>query len=113
MPPNPQQYLQWNGERFRRWAAKTGKNTHTVIDALLSGYKVEQQGYKACMGILKLADQYSAERLENACKKALSVPVTYADTSALERDFGFKPSTSLSEGLRRLAEWYKEFYRID
>lgn len=38
------------------------------------------------------------------------VPVTYADTSALERDFGFKPSTSLREGLRRFAEWYKEYY---
>ena len=38
------------------------------------------------------------------------VPVTYADTSTLERDFGFKPSTSLQEGLRRFAEWYKDFY---
>lgn len=38
------------------------------------------------------------------------VPITYADVTALERDFGFKPSTSLREGLRRFAEWYKEFY---
>lgn len=38
------------------------------------------------------------------------VPITYADTSALERDFGFKPSTSLREGLRKFAEWYKDFY---
>ena len=38
------------------------------------------------------------------------VPVTFADTSALERDFGFKPATPLSEGLRKFAEWYKEFY---
>lgn len=38
------------------------------------------------------------------------VPVTFADTSALERDFGFKPHTPLREGLRRFAEWYKEFY---
>ena len=38
------------------------------------------------------------------------VPVTYADTSALERDFGFKPATSLRDGLRKFAEWYKEFY---
>ena len=38
------------------------------------------------------------------------VPVTYADTSALERDFGFKPSTSLREGLRQFARWYKAFY---
>ena len=40
------------------------------------------------------------------------VPVTYADTSALEADFGFKPSTSLRQGLRKFAEWYKEFYQI-
>lgn len=38
------------------------------------------------------------------------VPVTYADTSALERDFGFKPATPLREGLRRFAKWYKAFY---
>lgn len=44
--------------------------------------------------------------------QAGDVPVTYADTSALERDFGFKPSTSLRAGLRKFAEWYKEFYHI-
>ena len=38
------------------------------------------------------------------------VPITYADTTALELDFGFKPSTGLREGLRKFAEWYKEFY---
>ena len=42
--------------------------------------------------------------------QAGDVPVTYADTSALERDFGFKPDTSLRDGLRRFAQWYKEFY---
>lgn len=40
------------------------------------------------------------------------VPVTYADTSALEQDFGFKPQTSLRDGLRKFAEWYKEFYKV-
>lgn len=40
------------------------------------------------------------------------VPITYADTSALERDFGFKPHTPLREGLRKFAEWYNEFYHI-
>ena len=38
------------------------------------------------------------------------VPITYADTTALEKEFGFKPSTSLRDGLRKFAEWYKEFY---
>ncbi len=42
--------------------------------------------------------------------QAGDVPVTYADTSALERDYGFKPDTDLRTGLRRFAEWYKEFY---
>lgn len=40
------------------------------------------------------------------------VPVTYADTSALERDYGFKPQTTLREGLGRFAGWYKEFYGV-
>lgn len=40
------------------------------------------------------------------------VPVTYADTTPLEKDFGFKPNTSLREGLRKFAEWYKFFYKI-
>ena len=43
--------------------------------------------------------------------QAGDVPVTYADTTALETDFGFKPSTNLREGLRRFAEWYKGFYK--
>ena len=38
------------------------------------------------------------------------VPVTYADTIPLEQDFGFKPNTSLREGLRRFAEWYAKYY---
>lgn len=41
------------------------------------------------------------------------VPVTYADTTALERDFDFRPATSLREGLRKFAEWYKDFYKAN
>lgn len=40
------------------------------------------------------------------------VPVTYANTGALERDYGFKPNTDLRDGLRKFAEWYKEFYKV-
>jgi len=72
MPERHRQYVQWNGERFISWANKIGIETKTVVSAILSGYKVEQQGYKACMGLLKLADKYTPERLENACRKALT-----------------------------------------
>lgn len=59
-----------------------------------------------------LSDDYDFE----AHKKLVpmqpgDVPVTYADTTALEEDFGFKPQTSLRTGLRKFAEWYKEFYK--
>ena len=40
------------------------------------------------------------------------VPVTYADTTPLERDYGYKPSTDLRTGLRNFARWYKDFYKI-
>jgi transposase len=72
MPPNHKEYTQWNGERFRKWAAKIGQNTAAAVESILTGYKVEQQGYRACMALLKLADQYTPKRLEAACVKALS-----------------------------------------
>ena len=72
MPPNHQQYTQWNGDRFRKWAAKIGENTATIVETILTGYRVEQQGYRACMALLKMADSYTPERLETACGRALS-----------------------------------------
>ena len=71
MPPKHQMYVQWNAERFINWAAKIGTNCQTVIKAILESYKVEQQGYNACLGLMKLADKYSVDRLEKACEKIL------------------------------------------
>ncbi len=71
MPSNHQQYTQWNGERFRTWAVKIGESTAVVVETILTSYKVEQQGYRACMALLKLAEQFAPERLEAACAKAL------------------------------------------
>ena len=72
MPPDHQTYLQWNGERFLRWAEQIGQHTAAVVRLFLSAHKVEQQGYKSCMVLLKLAERYSPQRLESACRKALS-----------------------------------------
>ena len=72
MPADHQEYLEWNGDRFRRWASQIGACTRKVIDAILTSQRVEQQSYRSCMGVLKLSERYSPERLEAACKKALS-----------------------------------------
>ena len=71
MPEDHQKYLEWNGDRFRRWANQIGLNTCEVIDGILNSGRVEQQWYRSCMGLLKLAEKYSPVLLEEACKKAL------------------------------------------
>lgn len=76
MPVSHQQYLEWNGDRFRKWAERIGNNTYRVIDGILISKRVEQQSYRSCMGLLKLADKYSVDRLEAACKRALSFTAT-------------------------------------
>ena len=72
MPGDHQKYLEWNGDRFRRWGAQIGPNTAIVVNAILTSQRVEQQSYRSCMGLLKLTDKYSSARLENACTLALS-----------------------------------------
>ena len=76
MPEDHQKYLEWNGDRFRKWAERIGTNTYKVINAILTAKRVEQQSYKGCMGLLKLADKYTVERLEAACEKALTYTAT-------------------------------------
>lgn len=73
MPPNHKEYLAWNSDRFLSWASKIGENTHKLVQRMIASKKIEQQAYKSCFGILKLADKYTAYRLENACEKALSL----------------------------------------
>lgn len=72
MPPEHTAYLRWNGDRFLRWAASIGENTAAVVHVFLTSHKIEQQGYKSCMALLKLSEHYSSMRVEDACKKALT-----------------------------------------
>lgn len=117
MPPNHQQYIQWNGERFRNWAAKIGSNTQAVVETILTGYKIEQQGYRACMALLRLSNQYSAERLESACAKALLYTpspsyksiqtILKSGQDALAKEKNDLPSPNNSEfGFTRGADYY-------
>ena len=115
MPPDHQKYLEWNGERFRKWANQIGINTYKVIDAILTSGRVEQQSYRSCMGLLKLADKYSNEKLEAACKKVLTythspsyksiknILVTTGDSLETESK---ETETTKKQGLTRGAKHY-------
>jgi hypothetical protein len=76
MPEKHRQYTQWNAERFAKRAGDIGPHTKQAVKAITASRKVEEQSYKACIALLKLADAYSVERLEAACEKALSYTAT-------------------------------------
>ena len=85
MPPKHRKSSDWNAERFISWAQTMGPNITEVIRSVLASCKVEQQGYRTCMGILKMSDKYGVERLEAACTRALGYTPhpTYRNISAI------------------------------
>ena len=77
MPLNHQLYSQWDANRFRHWAQKCGVSVINVVEKQLASYRVEEQAYKGCLSLLKLAETYGVDRLEAACAialKKISVP---------------------------------------
>ena len=72
MPEAHRKFLEYNTDSFLEWGKSVGCSTLIVVKHFLSMHKVEQQGYKSCASLMKLADRYSTDRLENACAKALS-----------------------------------------
>jgi transposase len=116
MPEDHQKYLEWNGDRFRKWAKQVGSNTYLTVDAMLTASRVEQQAYRGCMGLLKLADKYSVERLEAACEKALSYTAapSYKSikdilTAGKDKAKSEEPSESAHNqyGITRGADYYR------
>ena len=118
MPPDHQAYLQWNGERFIRWAEQIGQHTAAIVRIFLSAHKVEQQGYKSCMALLKLADRYSPQRLESVCRKVLSYTSSPSLKSVqsilksgqdklLAEDAPVKPEVQKARKFTRGADYYK------
>jgi len=75
---------QFDGSRYRGWAKKIGENTYFVIEGLLTASKIEEQGYKSCMGILQLSRKYGDARLEAACERARQLgSLTYSTVSVI------------------------------
>jgi hypothetical protein len=64
--------MQYNSEFFLKWAGENGPSTLIVVKSFLYSHKVEQQGYKSCASLMRLADRYTPESLEQACERALS-----------------------------------------
>lgn len=78
MPPKHREHMKWTPERILSWAGKSGPATRSVCEAILNARPHPEQGFRAVLGIIRLAEKYSDARLEGACKYALNrLPLNY------------------------------------
>jgi transposase len=75
-PKNHQQYLEWTPERIIHWAQTIGPSTAAAVAAIMESRAYPEQGYRSCLGVLRLGKVYSNERLESACARAVHSRIT-------------------------------------
>ena len=73
MPSAHRRYADWTIERIRREAGALGPSTSTLVGLILESKPHPEQGFRACLGILRLARQYGRDRLEAACDRGLAI----------------------------------------
>jgi len=73
MPKSHQRYLDWSPSRIIRWAGKNGPNTKKLVTRVLESRPHPEQGFRSCLGIMRLGKRYTPERLEAACERALII----------------------------------------
>jgi transposase len=73
MPKSHQAHLEWSPERITRWAQTIGPHTRALVEAIFADRPHPEQGYRSCLGILRLAKRYGEPRLEAACQRAVAV----------------------------------------
>lgn len=100
MPAEHQAYAEWSPERFIHWAGKIGTSTVQVVEKILASRPYPEQAYKACRGIMRLSQDYGAERVEAAAKRALNFNnCSYRSLSnILSKDLDRQPETLPSSG---------------
>ena len=84
MPPAHRHYAEWTPERLAHWARQSGALTMQAVEAIMGSRLHPQQGFRACMGVMRLGKLYGAERLEAACGRALRLTaVSYRSINSI------------------------------
>jgi len=73
MPKSHQKYLEWTPSRIINWAGKNGPKTAQLVMAIMNNRRHPEQGFRACLGVMRLCKRYSNERLEKACERAIAI----------------------------------------
>ena len=72
MPPEHRRYAEWSPARFIQWAAKIGSATAQLVEKIMIARPYPEQGFRSCMGIVRLGQNYEPERVEAAARRALT-----------------------------------------
>ena len=97
MTDEHRKYLNYNADRFTEWGNRAGKHIAATIRHFLKSGKAPEQGYKFCVGLMKLADKYGTDRLDCICESILrytSEPTIRVITSSLKNGYGNKNADS-------------------
>jgi transposase len=118
MPPEHRKYAEWSPSRFIQWASKTGAATAQLVEKIMAARIYPEQGYRACLGIIRLGQHYEPERVEAAAERALKYNTcSYKSVRAilvagLDRQTNTeeqpRQTTLLLHGNIRGSEYYKE-----
>jgi transposase len=111
MPSAHRAHAEWTPSRLIHWAEKTGPATGRVVAGILKSRPHPEQGYRACLGLMRLGKRYGADRLERACERAeylrsfsyttvKNILVSAQDRVALEKDVPAKPATHTHDNIR-------------
>jgi transposase len=83
-PKSHQKYLEWTPSRIIHWAQQMGPRTGEMVSRIMEARPHPEQGFRACLGVLRLADRYTAPRVEAACARALHVgAVSYRSVKSI------------------------------
>lgn len=84
MPKSHQKYLEWTPSRIINWAGKTGPCTQCVVTEIMKRKKHPEQGFRSCLGVMRLGKRYTPERLEKACERAVAIGAyTYKNVESI------------------------------
>ncbi len=71
MPERHRRMAEWTPDRIVAWADKTGPNVAQLVAEIMSRRQHPEQGFRSCLGVMRLGEKYGAERLEAACRRAI------------------------------------------
>ena len=111
MPSSHRAHAEWTPSRLIHWAEKTGPATGRVVAGILKSRPHPEQGYRACLGLMRLGKRYGADRLEAACERAehlrafsyttvKNILASAQDRIAIERDVPAKEATRTHDNIR-------------